>query len=53
MLEEIGFRLERQGKGSHAVYRRDDEEVVIAGAPGDELKKGYWEKLRKRFRLKG
>jgi predicted RNA binding protein YcfA (HicA-like mRNA interferase family) len=51
MLETIGFRFVRRGKGDHTLYARGDEIVIIAGSPNRELKKGAWETLRKRFDL--
>ena len=51
MLEAIGFRLVRSGKGDHSIYQRDREIEVIDGGPNYELRKGMWEKLRKKYGL--
>jgi predicted RNA binding protein YcfA (HicA-like mRNA interferase family) len=53
MLEAIGFRRLRFGKGDHTVYARGVERVVIDGGPNHEMSKGQWEKLRKEYDLGG
>ena len=53
MLEDVGFRFERQGKGDHSIYVRGDEQESIAGAPNHEVPKKRWERLRKKYKLKG
>jgi hypothetical protein len=51
MLEAIGFRFLRRGKGDHSVYARGTERISLDGSDNREMKKGAWEKLRKRFDL--
>jgi hypothetical protein len=53
MLEAIGFRLRRRGRGDHSVYARGNDVEVIDGGPNHEMSKGLWEKLRKKYRLRG
>jgi predicted RNA binding protein YcfA (HicA-like mRNA interferase family) len=53
MLEEIGFQRLRSGKGDHTIYERGAERVSIDGGPNHEMPKGRWQKLRKKFGLKG
>jgi len=47
MLEAIGFRWLRSGKGDHTVYARGAERVVLDGGPNHETPKPVWAKLRK------
>ena len=37
MLEEIGFRFKRRGKGDHTIYIRGNEEEVVDGGPNHEM----------------
>jgi len=53
MLEDIGFVLKRRGKGDHTIYVRGTEEESIDGSPNHEMPKGRWEKLRKKYGLRG
>jgi predicted RNA binding protein YcfA (HicA-like mRNA interferase family) len=53
MLEAIGFRRLRSGKGDHTIYARGADRVSIDGSPSKELKKGTWESLRKKYGLGG
>jgi hypothetical protein len=53
MLEQVGFRFKRRGKGDHTVYARGSEEEVIDGSPNHEMPKHRWEMLRKKYGLKG
>jgi len=52
MLEVIGFRFLRRGKGDHDVYARGTEREIIAGSMNHELPKGLWEELRKKYGLR-
>lgn len=52
MLEEIGFRRLRSGKGDHTVFARGPERVALDGGPNHEMPKGQWQKLRKKYGLK-
>jgi len=51
MLEAIGFRRLRPGKGDHTILARGDDRISVAGGPNREMKKGSWEKLRKKYEL--
>jgi hypothetical protein len=53
MLEEIGFRFQRRGKGDHTIYMRGDQQESVAGSPNHEVPKKRWERLRKKYDLKG
>jgi predicted RNA binding protein YcfA (HicA-like mRNA interferase family) len=52
MLESMGFRLLRRGKGDHSLYVRGTDTEVIDGGPNHEMSKGLWEKLRKKYGLR-
>jgi predicted RNA binding protein YcfA (HicA-like mRNA interferase family) len=51
MLEAIGFRRLRSGKGDHTIYARGTERVVIDGGPNHEIPMPVWRKLRREFDL--
>jgi hypothetical protein len=52
MLEAIGFRFLRRGKGDHTIYVRGDDLEALDGGPNHEVPKGRWERLRKKYRFK-
>ncbi len=52
MLEAIGFRRLRSGKGDHTIYARGEEREALDGGPNHEVPKGTWEELRKRYGLR-
>jgi len=52
MLEAVGFRLLRHGKGDHDVFARGTERETLDGDLNHELPKGSWEKLRKKYGLR-
>jgi hypothetical protein len=52
MLEAVGFRRLRSGKGDHTVFGRETERVALDGGPNHELPKPVWEELRKNYGLK-
>lgn len=46
-----GWRLERQGKGSHQVWRKENQKVVIPSHGSKEMSKGLEKSLRKQMGL--
>ena len=52
MLEEVGFRRLRAGKGDHTIYARGKERVALDGSPNHELPMPVWVKIRKNYGLR-
>ncbi|MGP6158902.1 MAG: type II toxin-antitoxin system HicA family toxin [Vulcanimicrobiaceae bacterium] len=53
MIEAIGFRWLREGKGDHAVYARGEgERIVLDGDMNKELPTGFWLRIQKKYGLK-
>jgi predicted RNA binding protein YcfA (HicA-like mRNA interferase family) len=52
MLEEVGFRRLRSGKGDHTIFARGEERVALDGSPNHELPMPVWAKIRKNYGLK-
>lgn len=46
-----GWKLVRQGKGSHEIYEKNGKQVVIPNHGSKELGKGLEQKLRKEMGL--
>ncbi len=38
-VEEVGWMYERT-RGDHRIYKRAEQQVVIAGKPGDDMPEG-------------
>ncbi len=39
-VEEAGWIYEERTRGDHRIYKRTEQQVVIAGKPGDDMPEG-------------
>ncbi len=54
LLRELGFTVERPGKGDHTVFSNPTtgESYALDGADSHEVPRPVWAKLKKRLGLK-
>lgn len=49
LTKRNGWRFQRQGKGSHEVWEKDGDVVIIPNHPAKELPKGLEKSLKKQM----
>ncbi len=52
IAKKNGWKLLRQGKGSHQIWTKDEKQVIIPAHGAKEMPKGLEKKLRKEMGLK-
>lgn len=51
LAKRNGWKLQRQGKGSHEIWEKDNIQVIIPNHGAKELPKGLEKSLRKQMGL--